>query len=149
MGNTIKKEDDFFIKNLLEVVKTRELSEEETDRLEELFIEAFGYLPTNLCLHPQWLMNKWQHNTNEDDEVEKWYQQENISFIDEEPLELKELDITFMCESPDNCYSFQKHNFACGCIRKHFSRPSEFRLWAENELNELKEQLTDFLPKGN
>ena len=72
--------DGLFIKNLLEVVKTRELTEEEINKLEGLFIDAYGYLPPNLCLHPQWLINKWQHKPEEQAEIDKWYENENDYF---------------------------------------------------------------------
>jgi len=138
--------DELFVKNLLEVVKTRELTEEETDKLIELYTEAFGYLPPNLCLHPQWLLNKWNYIEKEDTEVEEWYQQDTIAFMDNTPIELKDKDISFMCKQPQECHSYQDYGFACRCIRENFTTATEFKLWAENELTELKEELTDLLP---
>ena len=52
--------DELFIKNLIEEMKTREITDEEQERVEELFVEAYGYLPTNLCLSPHRLRRKWQ-----------------------------------------------------------------------------------------
>jgi len=140
-------EDELFVKNLLEAVKKRELSEEEVDRLEELFIDTYGYLPPNLCLHPQWLINKWQHKPEEQAEIERWYQNENIAFMESTPLELKDIDISFMCKEPNKCFSHQQYGFACRCVRQSFDTPTEFKLWAKNELTELKDELTDLLPE--
>ena len=141
-----RRADELFVKNLLEVVKTREPTTEEINRLEELFIKTYGYLPPNLCLHPQWLMNKWEHNKEEQVEVEKWYQNENIAFLESTPLELKDIDISFMCKEPNKCFSHKQYGFACRCVRENFDTPTEFKLWAKNELTELKDELTELLP---
>ena len=136
----------FFVKNLLEVVKTRELTQEETDKLVSLFVEAYGRLPSNLCLHPKWLLNKWETVENEDKAIETWYAKDNIAFIDNTPIELKNKDISFMCEKPQLCRSHQTNGFACKCIRTNFT-PTEFKLWAKNELTELKGELKELLPQ--
>ena len=62
-------------------------------------------------------------------------------------IELKDKDISFMCEKPQNCNSHKTYGFSCRCIRENFATPTEFTLWAKNELTELKDELTDFLPK--
>ena len=141
--------DTFFVENLLEVVKTRDLTDEETDKLIELYIKAWGYLPPNLCLHPQWLLNKWNYIEKEDTEVEEWYQKDIVGFIEEQEVELKDRDISFMCEKPQDCHSHKTYGFSCRCIRENFDTPSEFTLWAKNELTELKDELRDLLPKEN
>ena len=143
--------DTFFIENLLEEVKTRDLTEEETDKLMELFIKTYGYLPPNLCLHPQWLMQKWEsmEAEDEDDAIDEWYQKDLIDFVEEQDIELKDKDISFMCEKPQNCHSHKTYGFSCRCIRENFSTPTEFTLWAKNELTELKDELSDLLPKEN
>jgi hypothetical protein len=137
----------FFVINLLEEVKTRELTTEETDKLMELFTEAYGYLPPNLCLHPQWLLNKWDYIEKEDAEIEEWYQQDVLSYMDNTPIELKQRDISFMCDKPLECQSHINHSFDCHCIRSTFKTPTEFKLWAENELTELKDELTELRPE--
>ena len=149
MSKKRRAEQRFFVEGLLEKVKTRELTEEEIDKLTELFIEAHGYLPTNLCLHPQWLIKKWEalDFEDEDDEIDAWYQKDGEAYMDNTPINIQDKDISFMCEVPDDCLSHKTYGFDCRCVRTNFKTPTAFRLWLENELTELKDELKDFLPK--
>ena len=143
--------DELFIKNLIEEVKTRDITEDETDKLMELFTEAYGYLPSNLALDPRWLIKKWEalDMEDEDEAIDEWYQKDLIDFVEEQDIELKDKDISFMCEKPQNCNSHKTYGFSCRCIRENFATPTEFTLWAKNELTELKDELKDLLPKEN
>jgi len=149
MSYNKRGEARFFVEGLLEKVKTRDLTEEETDKLIELYIEAWGYLPPNLCLHPKWLMMKWEQTDfeREDDEIDAWYQKDGEAYMDNTPINIQNRDISFMCQQPEQCPSHKTYGFDCRCVRQNFNTPTAFRLWVENELTELKDELTDFLPK--
>ena len=139
--------EDFFIKNLIEEMKTREITDEEQERIEELFVEAYGYLPTNLCLSPHRLRRKWQQ-LEEGEAVEEWYEKDDMAYFENTPIKIKNKDISLMCKEPKLCYSHSEYGFACKCIRENFATPTEFRLWAKNELNELKDELQAFTQKN-
>lgn len=139
-----------FVESLLEKVKTRDLTEDELDKLTELFIDAYGYLPSNICLHPNWLISKWEHQDfeREDDEIDDWYQKDGEAYMDNTPINIQNKDISFMCQQPEQCLSHKTYGFDCKCVRANFNTPTTFRLWVENELTELKDELTDFLPRN-
>jgi len=136
---------DFELEELMVKAKTDELSERDIDLLLETFVETFGSIKHGMNLHPYWILRKRKHDKYQDDDaVDKWYELDN-----DFEVELKDINIDFMCQKPKVCVSHQLYGEACDCIRRNFNSPAEYKLWRENTILDMGNKLLDIDTKKN
>ena len=78
------------LKILMKETETREPTEEEIDKLRELFWEKYGQASYGMCLHPYWLLHNPFDELDietieyESEEVKAWLEQGTLDLFDEQ-----------------------------------------------------------------
>lgn len=140
------------LQNLLDEVKTRPLTDEETDILWNMYYERWGNASFGRCLHPYWLLHDMEHTglleiaSAEEDDVKEWQIRADIEEFEQPNLDIPDVDITFMCDKPKDCYSHQLYGNACKCIRENFYSETVFERWREKQIKELGERIKNIIP---
>ena len=135
------------LKILMKETETREPTEEEIDKLRELFWEKYGQASYGMCLHPYWLLHNPFDELDietieyESEEVKAWLEQGTLDLFDEPDYEKTNPPITILCDKPDDCHSRKKFGNACRCVGENFRNQADFREWQENKLTELKDKI--------
>ena len=138
---------EFELKNLLEEVKTRDVTEEESEILWNMYYERWGNAAFGRCLHPHWLLEDMKEQRRRENiaqeqiEVREWLQREKLDWFDEPDYKKTNPPITILCEEPDDCDSRKRFGNACRCIRENFRHQADFEEWQKNKLNELKDKI--------
>jgi len=150
MTNNKKHFSNFELKQLLRAVETRELNDNEIDILRDMFYAEFGTAMKGMCLNPYWLLNEIEIEAYIDEEnqeeIEAWKNQGVIAEFEDTPMIIPKVDISFICNEPSKCYSFQKNGMACQCIRDNFDSPRTFQAWRDKQLRKLGNRLKDIIP---
>ena len=150
MTNNKKHFSDFELKQLLREVETRQLTDKEIDILREMYLVRFGTAMNGMCLNPYWLLNEIEIEAYIDEEsqeeIEAWKTQALIDDFEDTPINIPNVDISFICNEPNDCYSFKKNGMACQCIRDNFDSPRTFQAWRERQLSKLGKRLQDIIP---
>ena len=142
MGLNEKRTIEITLEKLLNKGLNGELSEEDHITLEEIFIEVYGHLPINMALDPRHALRKIRlEEANEDDAVEKWYEGDND--FDDDTVNV---DIEFMCNDLDQCYSYKLYGEACNCVRRNFKTPNQYKEWRNKTLLDMGTKLRDVDP---
>ena len=135
------------LKILMKETETREPTEEEIDKLRELFWEKYGQASYGMCLHPYWLLHNPFDELDietieyESEEVKAWLEQGTLDLFDEPEYEKPDPDIGILCDKPDECSSRKQFGNACKCIRENFRTQEDFYEWQEKKMSELKESI--------
>ena len=130
------------LKNLYKEVAEghRKLTDDEVDTLMYMFYERWGNASYGMCLNPLFLLDEPHiSDPSELEEIEEWKTNETLEDFGQERV-IPDIDISFLCEDPKDCPSYQEHSLACRCIRERFSSPEAFAIWRKKQIEELVQQ---------
>ena len=136
------------LKNLHSEIENgeREMTQDELDTLIDMFYSRWGNAMFGMCLNPLFLLNEpFTQDPQELEEIEAWKINETLEDFGQE-REIPDIDISFLCEDPQECPSYQANSIACRCIRERFSSPEAFAIWRRKQIEELGEKIKDLIP---
>lgn len=140
------------LKNLMTEVKTRDITDEESEILWEMYYQRWGRASFGRCLHPFWLLKDMKQeklkesSANEEAEIREWRDKDIIEEFDGVEREIPDIEIDFMCEEPKECKSHITNGTSCRCIRENFATESLFFKWRDEQIKKLGKRIINLIP---
>ena len=140
------------LKNLMAEAQSRDITDEESEILWEMYYQRWGTASFGRCLHPYWLLEDMKEerlresSENEKDEVKQFKDKDIVEEFDGIQRDIPEIGIDFMCDKPQNCYSHISYGTSCRCIRENFATESQFLKWREEQIKKLGKRIINLIP---